>query len=245
MTDANKLSELGSEWECQPEAWSFLQDALQEFCEQSPVIADWRDRLLRETGTRLVDWIDHLTLREAVVSDDQLVRLGFQPSSAANGWCHAQGLFPTIHRPQDDGEVGVAMKVQSVDDFCRLHDTQDSPSLVAVANLRIVAVQRSPDATFWVVERHGNLGMVPSLATDVQRQMIVDGARLMRERIRADGQAGFDHARQAFDVVADKLGRDWACDLFSRPSEIIGSPATMRPESKTAAGCVSRWVGES
>ena len=214
MADLNKQSESGSRWVCQPEAWSFLQDRLQQFCEWNPVISDWRDRLLKQTGTRLVDWIDHLTLREVDVSADQLVRLGFQFSSDREGWCHTQGLFPTIRRPEDDGEVGLAMKVQSVDDFCSLHETQDSSPLGAVTDLRMIAVQRSPDATFWVVERHGNPGRVPALVTDAQRQMMVDGTQLLRDRSRVDGQAGFDHARQVFDVVASKLGRDWACDLF-------------------------------
>ena len=214
MSGQRSLSASASQWECQPEAWTFLRSMLRQFCDQSEYLAAWRDRLLNETGTRFVDWIDHLTLGSAAVSDEELAKLGFCPELTASVWRHSKGLFPAIRRPVSNGEEGVAMKVQSVDDFCQLHDTHDAADAAATADLRFVAVQKTPEVTFWIVERHGNAGFEPREATDAQRQMLEQGAQLFRNRTRIENRTGFDLAQQIFDTVAGELGRNWACDLF-------------------------------
>ena len=49
-------------WECQPAAAAVVHELVDDFCERSPAALRLRERLLRETGTRFFDWVDHISL---------------------------------------------------------------------------------------------------------------------------------------------------------------------------------------
>ena len=51
-------------WTPQPEAAQFVDQLVESFCAACPPAALLARRLLDETGTRLIDWIDHLGLVE-------------------------------------------------------------------------------------------------------------------------------------------------------------------------------------
>ncbi len=51
-------SEASFQWECQPNASAIVQQLVDEFCARAPSALRLKEKLLRETGTRLVDWVD-------------------------------------------------------------------------------------------------------------------------------------------------------------------------------------------
>ncbi len=52
------------DWQCHPEAESWLESLLQEFQEQDPHLAELEKVLQEKTSTRLFDWLDHFTKAE-------------------------------------------------------------------------------------------------------------------------------------------------------------------------------------
>ena len=86
------------DWKPQPDAPRFVRRMIDSFCRQCPDAAQLALQLKERTGTRLVDWIDHLALpvQENLKSD--LAAVGFAPSQLKSpaAWEHAGGLFPTI-----------------------------------------------------------------------------------------------------------------------------------------------------
>ena len=81
--------------------------------------------MLVETGTRMLDWIDHLgvTANEGILPE--LHRVGYIESDSAAGdkvWNHSGGLFPRV-RELRGSTRHLAIKVQSVPDFLFAHRT--------------------------------------------------------------------------------------------------------------------------
>ena len=203
----------GSLWECQPKAWAFVQKSLEDLSGRNAVIAEWKQRLLSETGTRLVDWIDHLTLGHDDVSHEQLTELGFREETTNRGvWSHAGGLFPRIRYVAESADAGVAMKVESVARFCQLHQVSDLVGSCH-ADFRMATVDATPAAHLWVVERHGNQTFESSEPTEIQKQALREFAEKFRDRPR-DSAEGYAVARQLVTELAAEIGMDWACDRF-------------------------------
>jgi len=200
-------------WECQPNAWAFVQESLETLSQRNAVIAQWQQRLLSETGTRLVDWIDHLTLGCEQASHEQLTELGFREQSTNSGiWSHAEGLFPRIRQVAENADAGVAMKVESVARFSQLHQVSDVIGSCH-ADLRMATVDATKSAHLWIVERHGNQSFEAYEPAETQKQALREFAEKFRDRPR-DSAEGYAVARQLVAELAAEVGLDWACDRF-------------------------------
>ena len=209
---------LAIQWECQPQAWAFVCNQLDRFAAVSPMIAAWRTRLLEATGTRMVDWIDHFSLDTDTTDDEALDQLDFRRHAQSLTWAHSKGLFPLIRRPVHEisgNAVGVAIKVESVAQFLRTHNLPSSRIVLGEpgADLCMAEVDTQASANFWIVERHGNQGFAPSAALDPQR-IHAELLRFIERPRTGDPIEDFTAARQRFDLVAQSIGRDRACDLF-------------------------------
>jgi hypothetical protein len=208
-------------WQPQPAAWALLLELVEQACRANPFIQTLRRQMYERTGTRLVDWLDHVCVSSASLSDAALADVGFEFCERRQAWCHAGGLFPPLVRPADGSEFpaeGLAIKVDSVGDFLAAHDLAESGAVHGhgFADLRYAAASLHVSHSLLVVERRGNLSWA---AADPTGQH-VDAVRAALERFVArprplrDAASGFVAAREAFDLTAQQLGAAWACDLF-------------------------------
>ena len=216
------------DWTPQPAAAEFLAELLDRFRRQCPAIVALERRLLAETGTRLVDWIDHLALPSAEAPAERLTDLGFEAfgSGPWTVWRQPRGLFPPVHahhgiRPH------LALRVESVADFMvadfivanRLDDARiEGEPLAQVRKTRFFAGQQ---ADLWAFERHGSQQFDPAPIADTQiaaaqTRAVLQHREAFRRRKRnfAVEREGFDHASDLVRAAAAHLGTDWACDLF-------------------------------
>lgn len=210
-------------WEPQPQAGQFVEETLAAFCAASPSARAFAERLLRETGTRLRDWLDHLALPGSPALEARLVRLGFVPSrtSLRSIWEHRAGLFPALEL-SDSGPSRLAIKVESVADFLRSHQLDPTPGAdaadvpPAAAQLRKTCVCREGGVEWWVVERHGFRGWDPPEIAPTQAGAARQHAQTFRQRPRkfAADAAGFAQAQQLLRAAVQDLGPGWAADLF-------------------------------
>lgn len=205
-------------WTPQPEPARFVKWLLGGCVGRSSFAAELSRRMLAETGTRLVDWVDHFGLPEDDPALQELGEIGYvrADQQGVTGWEHRQGLFPRIRVHQGVGRQ-LAIKVESVVDFLVSHGLTgvkvEAPPLAAV---RVATVARENDVELLVVERHGSLAFDPDPNEDVPLAAILRHSESLRLRRRdfASDDDGFIHAIQLIEPVIAELGRDRACDLF-------------------------------
>ena len=206
------------QWECQPAAATLVQSLVDKFCAESPTAERWKERLLRETGTRLVDWIDHIAIGEEL-DTAELADAGFTFTEIEGVPLaeHAGGMFPSLRL--DGTRFGLGVKVESVDDFLHANKTSNAPVHGASwSRFRSARIASQGDTALWAVERHGYRGFTPSdpSADEVAAILHHEEAFRCRQRRFDDDVEGFDHAMNLAAAAVTDLGIDRACDLFFR-----------------------------
>jgi hypothetical protein len=212
-------------WEVQPAAAQWVAAAIADLSKRSPSIERLGRMLYEQTGTRLVDWVDHLALGdESGALEDQLLDVKYELDSNGDGnvWRHPLGMFPPVI--VSAGRVGIGIRCESVDDC--LAELPNALGLSQPKAIDVTGVRGGPfrqaklveenGVCLWVVERHGHQGFTP---VDANSDRIAAAARHLnafrsRARDTSTIEEGFEDASQRFAAAADELGRDWACDLF-------------------------------
>lgn len=204
-------------WEVQPKAGELIAGLLAGISARSAAAQRLAKRMLAETGTRLVDWVDHLVVVDEPGLDGRLREAGFvlRPQSAAPR-CHQHdgGLFPDV-LVVPAGVPAVALLVESVTDFLAAHGRDAPIAGGPLAPVRM-GVAWSDGAEVRAVERHGHPGyQLVELPAErlLAAQRHLDGFRT-RRRDFADDAAGFAHARALIDRAIAEVGVDRACDAF-------------------------------
>lgn len=205
-------------WTPQPQAERLIGDAVEEILRRNTFAARLAQRMKDQTGTRFIDWIDHLVLP---ASEDYRVNLsaaGFtlksDPAGAAY-WVHEGGIFPVV-RLSEAGGREVAIKVESIADFAAAHDFPldcPDPPLTLCRRLHVAS---EGDAELLAVERHGVRGFTPLPQTDRHRMDMLRHAEIFRTRRRAfpDDEQAFQHTNDLLDRAIADVGVSIACDLF-------------------------------
>ena len=207
------------QWTPQPEAAALIGRMVSAWCELCPAADALARRLRAETGTRLVDWIDHLMWPASAELESQLAETGFVPGYQGHTatWSHPLGIFPRI-RLRAGVQPGAALRVESVSDFLV---AQRQSSEVAIdgqplSPLRRACVADHQGSELWVFERNGSAGYNP-IEVDDQRaaaaQRHLDAFR-NRPRAFADSAEGFSQAAGLARAAIEELGVDWTCALF-------------------------------
>ena len=215
-TDASVLQQV--HWLPQPAAEELVLDLVQHFLEQNPWANRLAQRMRAETGTRFLDWIDHLSCPASANLERRLAAAGFvsrpQPR-APRRFIQEGGIFPAVLL--EDGNITrVGIKVESVVDFLAAHALSAPIEGSPLSPCRRAKVSRGNDTDLWVVERHGHRGHDLPAWTDAQRVLMLHHLEAFRTRPRdfPDDEEGFDVAERLLDACIADLGRDITCDLF-------------------------------
>jgi hypothetical protein len=213
-------------WKTQPAAARWVSRTIESLSARNPIIEKLAHQLRDFTGTRLVDWIDHVALSDAdsLGLIGELADVGYVQQSSRDEavWRHSLGMFPPVI--VNGGRTGLALRCDSVDacllalsPMLGLHHA-DAEQVIGPRGgmFRHVVIDEHVEAELWLVERHGYSGFgAPTFSTN----QITAAARhreTFRRRQRAfpEFDAGFRHASDLFATAADEIGADWACDLF-------------------------------
>ncbi len=218
MSNAGIDQLLRFSWETQPEAWHLVCDITEEACRQNAFARQLAGRMSRESGTRLVDWTDHVVLPAGSRQTGRLETVGYvkQPERPEAIYRHPGGVFPAILVEAGAG-TEIVLKVDSVADFAAVHRIS-SPIEGEPLNLyRKLRVSTDNGVTLSVAERHGHRGFsVPTLApADAVRRLHHGEAFRSRPREFITDAQGFSNTETLIDAaLADGLSPAVACDLF-------------------------------
>ncbi len=205
------------DWQTQPEAATLIAQFVDDACARCRPAARLRRRLLEAAGTRLVDCLDHLLLR-ADIPTDRLQSAGFvsRTDTAENIWDHPGGMFPAIRLT--NGQPGLAVKVDSVTDFCVAYRVSESVDVegAPLASLRRAKLASENGASLWIIERHGSRDFEARDLPAQQALALLRHQDALRRRPRdfENRQAGFGHAMRLIGAAKQDLGVDRTCDLF-------------------------------
>ncbi len=211
-------------WHCHPAAGKLVARWLERLVDDILFAGTLRTRMREETGTRLVDWVDHLVLPRSFVDEQTLREAGFELAAGgvlddrgneASLWQHAAGMFPAI-LIGDHESPALFIAVESVADFLSAQQIQAEVMGLPRSPLRLATVATTKSGRFGIVERHGSRRFVPEgTSPELIVASLVHHERF-RQRPRHFGHArsGFEHASGLFEEASQQLGKDWACDLF-------------------------------
>ena len=202
-------------WVAQPAAYEIVKSSLDRLCARSSFLARLSARMLEETGTRLIDWLDRLS---SIASEEELIAAGFikEETQVVSVFRHPHAQLPAL--VLDYGKQLAAIKVESIVDFLVAHGLDARCQVFGNlgAALRRCCVDCHPDLECWLVERHGTQGwqtedVSPEMLSHVTRHR----ERFYMRRRRFDVDAdGFAYARQLIDSAIPEIGRERTCDLF-------------------------------
>ena len=203
-------------WEVQPAAGTLVHDLLSDLTARSPTASRWAERLLNETGTRVIDWIDHLEVADAPGLDGRLRSAGFH-AEAVDGllvFRHPGGLFPAVVLTAN-GSHGLYLRVESVVDALQALELSVPIAGAPWAGLRRACIA-DESAQVWLCERHGYQGFdLPTLVPERLMALLRhNDAFLTRRRAFDRPEDGFAYALTLVDAAVRDLGMDLACDRF-------------------------------
>ena len=197
MTDTPEFN-----WLRYPAAETFIAEKLDVVLAAMPAVRAFSRALFTNTGSRLIDWIDHLVLIDGDVPRSQLAELGFEPEDvpAEPGhavYYHPGALFPRILLRDEAGRepgltVAAAMQVENISLFLMANQLSAGIEGTLVSPLRRATVWRDAGLEFLAIERRGHPGFIPTdLPPDYPAKYLQAHERwATRPRLFADTRMG-------------------------------------------------------
>ncbi len=205
-------------WETQPAAAMLIRDFLAQLRERLLAATDLEQQLLEETGTRLIDWIDHMVVPNQDSTREQLQGAGFVEfvDEGEASWRHPGAMFPVVRTLGD--QWNLALKVENVDDYLSVNGLSGTDRVLGDpgASLRIAVVAAGDRAELKIVERHGDRTFEPRAISSAKAAAATHHRQQFDERRRAweNPVDGFQHASDLISQAIADLGQARTCDLF-------------------------------
>jgi hypothetical protein len=213
-------------WEVQPAAARWLSRVVEKLAERNSTIERLRELLRERTGTRLTDWIDHVSIgdEEFAALRGELANVGYvaETEGSLAVWRHSLGMFPPVL--VEAGRVGLGIRCESIEDC--LAALPAELKIPAVAEGDVIGVRGGTfrraklsvqnGVGLWIIERHGHAAFDRSEVTSDQIAAAARHLDLFRGRQRAFPglEDGFRRASELFAAASAELGTAWACDVF-------------------------------
>lgn len=206
-------------WRCQPEAEAFQLDLLERCCQESEFIKQLKDRLLRETSTRLFDWIDHFAIGTSEELERKLEACGFVPqlvSSSYRLFHHPGAQLPRILLHDNSiPHISMSVVVDSIADFLMVRGLQCWIEGDVYSPYRRCNVATEGNASCWVIERRGATSIEPAYPPHGYLETYLSAFERWQSRPRH--HADEDEAMQlSIDLaveLTDLVGRDMAATI--------------------------------
>lgn len=205
------------EWVCQPQAEKIVLDLIAGAIADSPFIADLQQELFQKTSTRLLDWLDHIVIEAGKGSEAQLEEAGFtlhETSSQYHVFRHLGAQLPAIVVEKGRGKGGLAITVESIDDFLMVRGGALSFTIegTLLSGYRRCSVNTTNGVNLWVVERRGTLTMHPQSESTASIQKYLEATEIWKKRPRrlSDEEVAYQQTIKAAEQMVDLVGRDKA-----------------------------------
>jgi len=206
------------QWETKPEAAAWVRRVVDRMCREFSALDKLRSGMLRETGTRLFDWVEHVALPASDEIQHQLEALAFESAEedSRRVWRHPGALLPAIVLHEEQAER-IVIRVDDAEFFadafhgrrCGVDEARTS-----VAFDKQLVCREGP-RELWAIERHGRSGWDASTDPPSHRRALEALANFARrKRWFEDDAEGFAATEDLIRESVADLGTTWARDLF-------------------------------
>ena len=215
----NLAREKRFDWPLCHQAEEIILGHLAVIAERNTFARQLAARLPAETGTLLIDWVDHLVLpatEEAPLRATGYVAdpLAETPAGERTLW-HPDAMLPRVLLAPTALSLTLALRVESVSDFLAAHSKSAEPAGGPLSRYRNVLIAEENNARVLAVERRGYAGHVVAPMTPELVAAQLKAAELWRHRRRIFDQDadGWRASLALLDRIVAMTGRDLACHL--------------------------------
>jgi hypothetical protein len=190
------------DWPVCYEAENWVLEQLEAVCECDEFARTLRQRMGDETGTLLIDWVDHLIVSPE--HESKLRSLGYTEEDDSAFW-HPEAMLPRVLLHEDHSVINI--RVDSISDFAAAHDVRSELQGDPLSRFRGLIVS----AQFSAVERRGYRGFDFGMHTGDGLKAILKAFELWKTRPRNSDD--FGPTLSLLDRIIDRVGRDMACHI--------------------------------
>ena len=210
---AKKVADAGSEkdfdWELHPDLERFVLSQVERFLNSNSFAKQLSDKMLLQTSTKFVDWIDYISLSDSAVDLDKLKGLGLRewkcdakPENSIVLRHPRSYLFPILISDSKDTEV--AIKPESIDDLSQAIGKSAQIQGAPFSEFRKAKLSSQRGTILSAVERRGYDGFVVRESEDVQEYLRALSLFFNRPRNFDEDSKGVE---AAVDLVSDSVKR--------------------------------------
>ena len=220
IANASAAREQQFDWPLCYDAENHVLAQLASFTQRNGFAAHLERRMRDETGTSLLDWVDHLVVAPA--EEPRLREIGYVPQPVAEtgpgarAWWHPLAMLPRVLIR--DGLVSspapalLAVRCESVSDFLVMHGLAGEPEGAPLTRFRRALVAEQNGTRLEAVERRGYCGFLPAPSA-AGAESLLQATELWRiSRGPCDQDAeGFRRTHELLERLVALAGRDLAC----------------------------------
>jgi len=203
---------------CYP-AEQLLLTQIDAALERNHFARDFAGRLRTETGTLLIDWLDHLVLTGQY--ERRLRAVGFVDHPGAQAppghkiLYHPEAMLPRVlmvQGPESEFPAVLAVRVESVADFLAAHALGAELEGLPLSRFRKLRVSAENGVEFQAIERRGYDGYLVMEPGASAVESILKARELWQTRPRCfeDESEGYARAHSTLERVIELVGRDLA-----------------------------------
>lgn len=214
--------EQGFFWQRHAEAERLVLKLLEDFTARNGTLQRLAEGLLKQTSSRLFDWVDHLLLQDSRALLWQLADLGYAVAADATSTVtsHPGALLPPIVKVEDifGAEAGVALRVECLGEFLEANGFSASIEGDPCSGYRRCLLGREGRIALFAVERQGSRSFEPEPLSDEGLRAWLGALELWQSRPRSsdDEGAAWEETLRIVRQIVDQLGCDRAAEVVCR-----------------------------
>lgn len=205
------------QWQQHPFAEALLLSFQESFLKANSSMSRFESDLLKNTSTRLFDWIDHYAIVHCADIEAKLEEAGFvfEDATASYRVFHHPGAqLPRVVVHDKEKEImGIAVSVDSIADFLQVHGVSSWVEGSAFSRFRKALVAKENDVAFWVVERRASTTMEPVYQTDSDLALYWEAKEKWQTRSRGfikDDAEVMNRTLAIAEEIVSLVGKDLA-----------------------------------
>lgn len=209
------------DWELCPDLERFINEKVNLFLDKNNYARMLSERMLNETSTRFIDWIDHIVLPESEVNYEDLLKIGLQEVKGLDApkeaeiFRHEQSyLFPILLSSESKAEI--ALKPENIEDFVQMIGSGAMIEGAPFAPFRKTIISTENDVVLSAVERRGYNGFIVRASKDVNSYVNALDRFLARKRYFESDEEGMGATEELIAETVRKLRSERVADAFFR-----------------------------
>ncbi len=209
------------EWKTHPDLEKFVNERVSAFLTGNGFARKLSERMLDETSTRFVDWIDHMVIPEGNGTEETLRKLGLvemkdveKPDGLVVFKHKASYLFPIL--VGGGKNTVIALKPENIDDFIQALGLGIKPEGEPFSHIRYASINKSGNFILNAIERRGFNGYIEKNSGDVKEYLSVLSSFFCRKRYFEDDKEGLEYTEDLVLEATKRLDSGRVADAFFR-----------------------------